>query len=279
MTVDPDGLSHDTAAFDRGVIEGGLFAEERNWLIGQRRCWAARSGGRYEDPDDLVDRHGVPIIPTRWSKFPEFPFASAARQASRRDVTDVARNGTGGEFLPLLAASLAWGWGTRGLGPTRLSWILNGNSRWTALPRPETNRRLRAAVDELGNGGAVAAYRLLCSGGGRIPGLGPAFFTKLLYFADRARPGPTRSLILDARLAARMRSIWQARIDQPYAEGASSPAWLWRGPSWTWYRYEVYLTFMNRVADQLSETGERWTRELVELLLFRHPPGAACDVS
>ncbi|MEU4791459.1 hypothetical protein AB0F95_17320 [Micromonospora tulbaghiae] len=277
MAFDAEELPRDLTAFDRGVIVGGLSAQERDWLVAQRQAWASQCGGRHEDPDDLVDRHEVPIFPSHWSSFPDFPFAPSAEHASRRDVTEVARNCAKDDWVPLLVASLAWGWGTRGFGPTRLSWILHGSSRWEAHARPEINRRLAAAIGDLEAGGAAAAYRRLHHEE-PIPGLGPAFFTKLLYFADRARPGPARSLILDARLAALMRSIWQARAGQPYAEGARSAAWLWRGPRWTPYRYEVYLTFMNRAGDQLSETGERWTPDLVELLLFRHRPSVGVDV-
>ncbi|MET7471660.1 hypothetical protein ACFYON_24685 [Micromonospora sp. NPDC005686] len=277
MAFDPEELPHDLNAFDRGVIADGLSADEQSSLVGRRQAWASQCGGRYEDPDDLVDRHEVRIFPSHWSMFPDFPFASSAEYASRRAVTEVAWNCAKDDWIPLLVASLAWGWGTRGFGPTRLSWILHGCSRWEAPTQPETNRRLAAAIGDLEAGGAVAAYRRLHREE-PIPGLGPAFFTKLLYFADRARADGARPLILDARLAAWMRSIWQARAGQPYAEGARSAAWLWRGPLWTPYRYEVYLTFMNRVADQLSETGERWSPDLVELLLFRPQQGAACDV-
>lgn len=36
--------------------------------------------------------------------------------------------------------------------------------------------------------------------------------------------------------------------------------------------YRVYRAFLGRAAAQLSEAGERWTPDLVELLLFRWGP-------
>jgi hypothetical protein len=65
---------------------------------------------------------------------------------------------------------------------------------------------LAHAVTTLADDGAVAAYRQLR---GAIQGLGPAFFTKFLYFAgdaltDVPRPRP---LILDQRIARVLRAL------------------------------------------------------------------------
>ncbi|MFG3577803.1 8-oxoguanine DNA glycosylase OGG fold protein [Micromonospora chersina] len=264
-------LPHDTSSFDRGVVEGGLRPAERDWLIRQRRAWMTDSGCRSDDPDDLVDAHAVPIVASRWARFGELPFGAGASPLSvrRRDVTEVARQCRKNEcWLPLLVASVAWGWGKGGFGPTRLGWILDGNTRWEAPPRAVMERRLAGAVETLDREGAVASYRYLL-GDGQIPGLGPAFFTKFLYFADRAAGGRGCALILDARLARQMGRFWQCRADEPYAADGRSPDWLWQGPVWSAYRYHVYLSFVGRIAAELSESGERWTPELVELLLFR----------
>ncbi|GHJ54488.1 hypothetical protein Nm8I071_37950 [Nonomuraea sp. TT08I-71] len=270
-------LPHDISSFDRGVVEGGLRPAERDWLIRQRRAWMTDSGCRSDDPDDLVDAHAVLIVPSWWAGFRDWPFGAGASPlaVSRRDVTDVARQCRENEcWLPLLVASVAWGWGKSGFGPTRLTWILDGNARWEALPRAETNQRLVGAVEALDREGAVESYRHLL-GDGQIPGLGPAFFTKFLYFADRAGGGRGGALILDARLARQMRRFWRCRADESYAADGRSPDWLWQGPVWSPYRYHVYLAFMGRIAAELSESGERWTPELVELLLFRGGPVGA----
>lgn len=297
MTIQemPDGrrhclgieLPHDVFAFDRGVVEGGLRPSERDWFLGQRWEWMAKSGCHSDDPDDLVDAHKVPVVPSRWAGFRGFPFGADASRlpVSRRDMTDaarrcwedadLARRGQHAEaWMPLLIASVAWGWGRSGFGPTRLSWILDGNKRWKALPRAETERRLAVAAEALARQGAAESYRYLV-GDGRIPGFGPAFFAKFLYFADRAGGGRGCALILDDRLARQMRRIWQCRTDEPYAADGPSPDWLWRGPAWTARRYQIYLAFMGRVAAELSESGERWTPDLVELLLFRRRLGQA----
>ncbi|MEV5693044.1 hypothetical protein [Micromonospora globbae] len=263
-------LPPDALVFDRGVVEGGLRPGERDWFLRERQAWMTESGCRSDDPDDLVNAHKIPVEPSRWVQFPELPFDSdeSLLSVSRRDMTDRAQRRDDDRWLSLLVASMAWGWGRKGFGPTRLRWILDGNSRWKALPRTETRRRLATAVDTLDRHGAVAAYGYL-AGDERIPGFGPAFFTKFLYFADRAAGGQGCSLILDARLAWQMRGFWRRRVAEPYTANGPSPDWLWRGPVWTGRRYQIYLAFMGRVAAELSESGERWTPDLVELLLFR----------
>ncbi|MFI7492686.1 hypothetical protein ACIBXA_30345 [Micromonospora echinaurantiaca] len=283
MQDPPEGRGHclgmplppNAFTFDGGVVEGGLRPKERDWFLRQRREWMADSGCHSDDPDDLVDAHNIPVVPSRWAGFPESPFGADASplSVSRRDMTDAAqRCRDDGCWLPLLVASVAWGWGRSGFGPTRLRWIFNGNARWEALPVAETQRRLATAVETLDRAGAVEAYRYL-AGDRRIPGFGPAFFTKFLYFADRAGGGQGCALILDDRLARQIRRFWRCRTDEPYAADGPSPDWLWQGSAWTARRYQIYLAFMGRVAVDLSESGERWTPGLVELLLFRRRLG------
>ncbi len=79
---------------------------------------------------------------------------------------------------------------------------------------------------------------------GQVPGLGPAFFTKFLYFTGTAVPpahGP-RSLILDRGLSRRLRQIAAAvgRESGHDADGLIA-AWAWSDSNWTAHRYEVYL--------------------------------------
>lgn len=269
-------LPPDAFAFDRGVVGGGLRPGERDWFLRERRAWMTESGCHSDDPDDLVDAHTIPVAPSRWAGFPDFPFDSDAPLLSvnRRDMTDTAqRCRDDGGWLPLLVASVAWGWGRKGFGPTRLRWIFDGNARWVALPVAETQRRLATAVETLDREGAVEAYRYLAGAGG-IPGFGPAFFTKFLYFTDRDGGRRGCSLILDARLARQMRGFWRCRANEPYAADGPSPDWLWHGPVWTERRYRIYLAFMGRAAAELSESSERWTPDLVELLLFRRGLGS-----
>ncbi|WP_446209804.1 8-oxoguanine DNA glycosylase OGG fold protein [Micromonospora sp. IBSANI012] len=271
-------LPSDASDYDRGVVEGGLTAEEQDLLRRQRREWEARCGGGPLSPEELVDSHTIHVVPSRWARFAEYMPSGAGSHAclplSRGTVTDAARgcrreNET---WLPLLVTSFAWGWGKRGFGPARLAWILNGRGPLPGHSPGEIENRLAAAVQVLDDQGGRAAYQLLLKGR-PIPGFGPAFFTKFLYFASRTENERCLALILDKRLARQMRCFWERRAGEAYAVNGPAARWLWRGPRWSPRRYQVYLAFMCRGAAQLSESGERWTPELVELLLFRGEPG------
>ncbi|MBM7489147.1 hypothetical protein JOD64_000369 [Micromonospora luteifusca] len=284
MTADPNDpttppwdyrtmLPGDASAYDTGVIEGGLTVEEQAWLSQQRHAWESQFTGGYRSPEELVSGHSIAIVPSRWVKFEQWlPFAtdtSAPISLSRGEVADVARRcRESGLWLPLLVTSFAWGWGSRGFGPTRLLWVLEGKGGSAGLSTSEIEKRLAAAVDALDQQGARGAYGLMLDAG-RLSEFGPAFFTKFLYFASRTDNARGRALILDARLALQMRAFWQRRADEPYAATSRSARWLWTGPRWSDYRYQIYRTFVCRSAAQLSKSGERWTPELVELLLFR----------
>ncbi|MEV1142732.1 hypothetical protein [Micromonospora sp. NPDC049799] len=270
-------LPGDASDYDRGVVEGGLTAEEQDWLRGQRREWEARCGGGTLSAEELVDRHAIDVVPARWARFAEYlPFETdgqACMPLSRRAVTDVARECRGsGAWLPLLVTSFAWGWGKRGFGPARLSWILNGRGPLPGLSPGEIDNRLAAAVQVLDDQGGRDAYQLLLERK-RIPGFGPAFFTKFLHFAIRTDDERCLAPILDKRLARQMRCFWERRTGEAYAVNGPAARWLWRGPRWSSRRYQVYRAFMCRAAVQLSASGERWTPELVELLLFRGESG------
>jgi hypothetical protein len=275
-------LPEDGSEYDGGVVNGGLRDDEQEWFKRQRRDLEAERDGELHDAEDLVRQHAVDVVPARWWQrdlllpFDEEDYSPVP--LSRDDVTAEARRCRGtGTWLPLLVTSFAWGWGNRGFGPTRLSWVMRGGWR---SPRPspeEIERRLVAAVDVLDRDGAPAAYELLLNEG-RIPALGPAFFTKFLYFASKSSEVKCPAMILDARLASRMRWFWDRRSRDRYAAAAGHSArWLWQGPRWSRYRYQVYLAFLQQAAQQLSESGDRWTPDLVELLLFGHDPGDELD--
>ncbi|MER7333526.1 MULTISPECIES: hypothetical protein [unclassified Micromonospora] len=274
-------LPDNASECDAGVVEGGLCAAERTWLEELRRALEAGRGDRSREPEDLVNDHAIEVVPAWWADYAEdLPFDTDTddpQLLTRGDVTDTAGDCRSRRpWLPLLVTSFAWGWGKTGYGSRRLDRIMNADQTASETFRDDIDNRLSAAVEMLDREGAVAAYDLLLRNG-RIRGLGPAFFTKFLYFASRASTEQCRALILDARLARQMRGFWERRADQPYAANGRPAEWLWRGPRWSAYRYQVYGAFMCRAAAQLSESGRRWTPELVELLLFRNDPGEALD--
>ncbi|SEH47716.1 hypothetical protein SAMN04489835_0259 [Mycolicibacterium rutilum] len=83
----------------------------------------------------------------------------------------------------------------------------------------------------------------------RIHGLGPAFFTKFLYFTS------STSLILDNVLARKVHEL----SGLPYLVRSGGQSYVW-----TPYRYAVYLHWMSQTADTLNCAPDE-----LELSLFR----------
>lgn len=143
----------------------------------------------------------------------------------------------------VLWASLAWGEGTRAFrNPSRVRSFLTDVDR---------NSELLTNAADLATSEPTAAYRLL---NGKIKNLGPAFFTKFLYFAgagDSSHP----SLILDARVAAALRDHcgWES---------------LRIGGAWPADTYGRYCTLLQRWARELPSVDNSITPELLEFRLF-----------
>lgn len=100
------------------------------------------------------------------------------------------------EVVPAFVAAMIWGYGSSNYGPSRTARILAGA---TTSGVTATGALAESARIVRSDGGPVEAYRYL-NNDGHLEGLGPAFFTKWLYFAT-AR-GPERSAraapVLDA---------------------------------------------------------------------------------
>lgn len=92
---------------------------------------------------------------------------------------------------------------------------------------------IRDALDVLHSEGPVAAYRLL-NNAGHIKHLGPAFFTKVLYFAGYRsdRPG-LRPLIMDQYVVKELNRRCNFR---------------WRSTGWSTDQYEQYLVWTHDCA-------------------------------
>lgn len=91
-----------------------------------------------------------------------------------------------GRVLPAFVSAMVWGYGDRGYGPTRVRWVLTGTRGRAAIHSPvlpTVSDRLAEAVDIVQSQGPVGGFRFM-NNSGRIKFLGPAFFTKWLYFTS-----------------------------------------------------------------------------------------------
>lgn len=151
------------------------------------------------------------------------------------------------ELLNFLWHVLAWGSGesTR-QNRRRISGFVDSRERDRNIG---LLRDAAAAVQTGGNDAARSAYSsLIRSGGGKIPGLGPAFFTKYLYFLGRGEP-TNPCVILDARVAASLFSAGWA--DLPHRATK-------RGLNFSsnWYT-DTYVSYCETVARWASESNAR----------------------
>ncbi|MEV8226703.1 hypothetical protein AB0P41_11680 [Streptomyces sp. NPDC079167] len=217
--------------------------------VGKLGAWLAGDGAPYADG---TGEHAVRYIPGSWAGIRPWPSALAEQVGrkptllSRAQVSAVARTGAAtATWTETLIASYVWGQGDNGYGAYRLGEILR--------PAP-VEAVLAQTIALLATDGAVAAYR---SPIGAIAGLGPAFFTKFLYFAGGAvvhAPG-LRPLILDQRIA-RVLCAYTTRLGEEIGldEPAKLAAWLWSDGGWTPHRYDMYLRWTHGATVQLASS-------------------------
>ncbi|WP_026548888.1 hypothetical protein [Arthrobacter sp. Br18] len=226
-------------------------------------------------PDDVLAKlpgtetvlgHAVAVDGERWRRalsdrgLPAIAgkLAGAGRTTvTRQEVFNLGdQDPTVENAFQLLYYSLAWGLGTRA---SRLHQRLDG----LAKHQDTAGELLVSAWTSVRNGAPTTdAYSLLTTkrGAGRIPWFGPAFSTKLLYFAQGSVTKP-RHLILDQVVSRNLRQ----------------DAWP-QAPTAGWWpeTYQRYCTLLTRWAAQASEhsTVQRTVRaDEIELALFRrHRP-------
>ncbi|MEU9784102.1 hypothetical protein AB0H92_24555 [Streptomyces phaeochromogenes] len=240
--------------------------------------WLAGSGAQYVTG---AGGHAVEYVPAHWSGIEPWPveLPERSRTGTARISRDQVAASTHGatersQWSEALVASYVWGQGRTGYGPHRLKEI---------LAEPTVDDALASADATLRREGAVAAYRGLR---GAVKGLGPAFFTKFLYFVDQGHvldqgcslnlstdaSGAPRALILDQRVARVMRAH-AARVgaDMALASASEVAAWIWSDSGWTSHRYGVYLGWIHSATEQLAAAGIGWPGsrpEVLELALF-----------
>ncbi|GAB2494838.1 hypothetical protein GCM10027030_30290 [Luteococcus sediminum] len=167
-------------------------------------------------------------------------------------------NASDDAVLEFLWHVLAWGTGPSQRGNRR---------RIAAFATPEASAKnlplLRSALNFAATGDSHSAYSsLIRRGGGVIPCLGPAFFTKVLYFASETTTG-TRCLILDARVAANLYSAGWKTL--PHRGGNFSYNWFTT-------TYVDYCELLARWAEEVSqELGTTVWPDEIERTLFEGP--------
>lgn len=151
---------------------------------------------------------------------------------SRKQLFELGKSiDTDEDLLNFYVQVCGWGSGTSALSAARTARPL----RFDPVPK------LRQALKPLRAGDPVEAYRLL-NNECHIKYLGPAFFTKLLYFADPKG----KALILDQRVATSL--------------GAKTKS------DWTTPQYAEYLETAETIRTSLDRD---LTGDCVEYLLFQ----------
>lgn len=102
---------------------------------------------------------------------------------SRRDVAVLVDNLLPKNVAGAFVVAMIWGHGSSGYGPFRTASVLTGSKtpKEAHLSR-EVVQQLEESVAVAREQGTVEGYRYLNNAPGKISGLGPAFFTKWLYF-------------------------------------------------------------------------------------------------
>lgn len=143
--------------------------------------------------------------------------------ATRSDVFEVAsawRQGSASS-RQFVTAALAWGYGPTGYGRWR--------TRRTLAADPDGIRLqylLEPLMGETLPAGTLDSVYEAFFARPRLPWLGPAFFTKLIYFAGYRRGvGGVQPLILDRVVAGRL----------PAEVGVRSTTWQWTSAEWMRY--------------------------------------------
>ncbi|MET7844455.1 hypothetical protein ABZT45_38965 [Streptomyces sp. NPDC005356] len=217
--------------------------------------------------DGTPGAHTVRCTPGRWAQITPWPVTLAPTSASgdaavsRAEVASAAADALQRKaFTEALVATYVWGKGKRGTpggsGPATLHKILAFDGLDTALA---------GAVTALHEHGAPQAYAALK---GQVPGLGPAFFTKFLYFTGLALEPVhgVRPLILDRVLARRMRRMAAAvGRESGHDPDGSIAAWVWSDSNWT-------PTATGSTSPSCTPPQTRWPKTKTG------PPGAAADL-
>ena len=244
--------AHNTA-FRKQAPDGFLPPD---WVLKKVRV-AAQEG-----PTEDADGFSAKTLGPQWWKERgvniQLPTKNEDRQVlTRGDLFRQAdRVGDDEALLQFLWHVLAWGSGTS---------RRNNAQRFSSCQQPESVALLRKAFEAARASQVEEAYStLIRQGGGMIPWLGPAFFSKFLYFANGHRETGDENaccLILDARVA---RSLYLAgwSIAPTYRSET-------RNFSYNWYT-ETYVSYC-QLLERWTTKVDRSTADMFERALFHGP--------
>ncbi|MGW7257755.1 8-oxoguanine DNA glycosylase OGG fold protein [Streptomyces sp. NPDC054834] len=167
----------------------------------------------------------LPLLPSAdwWPpELDDCPTVAGRRRVDRNTVFGVAcRSDTVEGRRHLLIAALVWGTGTKARSVARRADI------FAAASAGDIDARLEGGLGALREEGPVAAYYAF-NNDQHIKFLGPAFFTKVIYFAGHEQcDGAWRPLILDRFVALALR--------------AADTGEKWPTSGWTTPLYRQYL--------------------------------------
>jgi len=192
-----------------------------------------------------IDRWRTALPPDAWPDgFPDTGLVW------RRDVFAVAQAWHAGRSSTrqLLVAVLMWGYGPIGYGPWRTLRSLEADPDGKRLAYALEGLRAPVRDEETLR---IAYQRLRDPKESRLPRLGPALFTKLLYFAGYRRaaaggaPGPGTTALGDGQLQPLI-------LDPAVARQLPAEAGVRRGAGWL---PAEWLAYLHWAADQARRRG------------------------
>lgn len=245
--------SANNTAFSKKAPDGFLLPD---WVLEKVRV-ASQAG-----PMEAADGFSAKTLGPQWWKQRgveiQFPTKNEKEQVlTRGDLFRQAdRVGDDEAMLQFLWHVLAWGSGTS---------RRNNSRRFSSCQQPENVALLRKAFEAARASQVEEAYSTLIKpGGGMIPWLGPAFFSKFLYFANGHRDTGdenARCLILDARVA-RSLDLAGWSMAPTYRSGTGNF-------SYNWYT-DTYVSYCQLLEGWTAKVDNS-TADMFERALFQGP--------
>ena len=207
-----------------------LNYDPTHWSVFSRIPHKA-AGAVGEVPAFWVRQHGLGSIPSAPEPLP-------ATQLTRDQVKTICRDSSYPALFGYVCA-MAWGGQSERFGP-------NVTEAW------RYSAELEKRLEKLRSGGMTHAQAYdLFSGAKQIPGLGPSFFSKLLYFFSPAPVDGVGFYIMDQWTAKSVDLLTQSWVVRLARVAATSP-----GPQNKSGNFEAYCREVDKIGAALSVTGE-----------------------